>query len=196
MSTIPNADIWNVPNRITVARLGISIICFVALAVGWHGAALVLFAVAAGTDWLDGYWARRYQQITQLGLILDPFADKLLICGVFTFLAAVPESEIWPWMAVVVVARELLVTGLRSFFEQQGVDFSASQAGKWKMVFQCAAVALSLLRLTYAQPTLAPEWMSVVLVAVVWIAIMLTIYSGWEYVRTALRLLRSNAHHG
>ena len=106
----------------------------------------MLFAIAAGTDWVDGFYARRYGQITQLGRILDPFADKIIICGTFTFLAAVPPviqrrarssaSEIWAWMAVIVVAREILVTALRSFFEEHGSDFSAKWSGKWKMVFQ------------------------------------------------------------
>ena len=68
------------------------------------------------TDWLDGYWARKYGQVTTLGRILDPFVDKIIICGTFIFLAAVPGSRrVAAWMAVVVVGRELLVTALRSF---------------------------------------------------------------------------------
>src|SRR5215471_17613379 len=116
-------DIWNVPNVLTIARLILSIFCFVAFIFEWYLAALILFAIAAGTDWVDGFYARRYGQITKLGRILDPFADKIIICGTFTFLAAVPPtvtgesaSEVAAWMAVIVVARELLVTALRSFF--------------------------------------------------------------------------------
>src|SRR3954465_6424837 len=119
-------DVWNVPNVLTIARVVLSVICFVTLTLGWFLPSLVLFAIAAGTDWVDGFYARRYGQITQLGRILDPFADKIVICGTFAFLAAVPPveferwldrsaSEIWAWMAVVVIARELLVTLLRSF---------------------------------------------------------------------------------
>jgi phosphatidylglycerophosphate synthase len=99
-------------------------VCFACLAFDYYLLALLTFAIAAGTDWVDGFWARRYGQITQLGRILDPFADKIVICGTFIFLAAVPAaisgagrqpaSEIAPWMAVVVVGRELLVTALRS----------------------------------------------------------------------------------
>jgi CDP-diacylglycerol--glycerol-3-phosphate 3-phosphatidyltransferase len=190
----PSKVIFNIPNQITVARLFLSIACFAFLGTGFYLVALILFALAAGTDWIDGYWARRYQQITQLGRILDPFADKFLICGVFIFLAAVPKSEIVPWMAVLVVAREMLVTGIRSFFEEKGVDFSASWAGKWKMVFQCAAVLLSLFKLTclkggeFTPP--ASAWLDPLLVTLVWIAIAMTVYSGWGYVRTALRLVR------
>ena len=190
-------EIWNIPNRITASRLFIAVACFVFLGLQYYLIALILFAVAAGTDWIDGYWARRFNQITQLGRILDPFADKFIICGVFIFLAAEAESEIAPWMAVLVVAREMLVTGIRSFFEERGVDFSASQAGKWKMVFQCIAVLLSLWRLMYVDretgewATVPPTWLTYSLVAFVWLAIAMTIYSGWEYVQTALRLLKS-----
>src|SRR4051795_7438256 len=114
--------IWNVPNTLTVARLVLSVICFGCFIFESYLPALIFFAIAAGTDWVDGYWARCYGQITKLGRILDPFADKIIICGTFIFLAAVPPtvtgasaSEVTAWMAVVVVARELLVTALRGF---------------------------------------------------------------------------------
>src|SRR4249920_1019016 len=86
----PYDDIWNVPNILTIARLVLSVICFITLTFDWYLTSLILFAIAAGTDWVDGFYARRYGQITQLGRILDPFADKIIICGTFTFLAAVP----------------------------------------------------------------------------------------------------------
>lgn len=195
----PASVVWNVPNQLTIARLVLAIGCFVALAFEAYGTALVLFALAAGTDWVDGFWARRYGQITQLGRILDPFADKIVICGTFIFLAAVPESEIAAWVAVVVVGREMLVTALRSFFEERGIDFSAKWAGKWKMAFQCAAVAVSLWRLWYygyEQATGAwgagppPEWTGWTLRVLVWIAVIMTIYSGWGYARSGMRLLK------
>jgi CDP-diacylglycerol--glycerol-3-phosphate 3-phosphatidyltransferase len=202
-------EVWNVPNILTIARLILSVFCFIAFIFEWYLAALILFAIAAGTDWVDGFYARRYGQITKLGRILDPFADKIIICGTFTFLAAVPPvfveqginrsaSEIWAWMAVVVVAREILVTALRGFFEEQGTDFSAKWSGKWKMVFQCAAVALSLWRLWYYQfdgrmvawgetPPTSVTWL---LRLIVWAAVLMTLYSGWVYVRRAAGLLR------
>jgi CDP-diacylglycerol--glycerol-3-phosphate 3-phosphatidyltransferase len=199
------ATIWNVPNQLTVARLVLSIVCFVFLAFDSYLIALILFVIAAGTDWVDGYWARKYGQITQLGRILDPFADKIIICGSFIFLAAVPSritgesaSEIYPWMAVVVMGREILVTALRSFFEEHGTDFSAKWAGKIKMVFQCAAVAYSLGRLWYygysghSWDELPPDWTTWLLRLLVWATIAITVYSGWGYVQTAMRLLRSN----
>jgi CDP-diacylglycerol---glycerol-3-phosphate 3-phosphatidyltransferase len=197
--------VWNVPNQLTVARLVLSVLCFICLAFDQYLFGLILFAIAAGTDWVDGFWARRYGQITQLGRILDPFADKIVICGTFIFLAAVPPtisgrsaSEITAWMAVVVVARELLVTALRSMAEGQGSDFSAKWAGKWKMVFQCLAAAMSLWRLWYYDytsttwPTEPPAWSTWTLRLLVWIAILLTIYSAWGYVQAAMRLLKKS----
>ncbi len=204
------AMIWNVPNILTTSRLILSVVCFVFLSIDWYLTSLVLFVIAAGTDWVDGYWARKYGQVTKLGRILDPFADKIIICGAFTFLAAVPPvfsesgldssaSEIWGWMAVLVLAREMLVTALRGFFEEHGTDFSAKWSGKWKMVLQCAAVALSLWRLWYYDfntntlawaetPSTLSTWL---LRLVVWGAIVLTVYSGWVYVQRALSLLKS-----
>jgi CDP-diacylglycerol--glycerol-3-phosphate 3-phosphatidyltransferase len=196
-------DIWNVPNVLTIARLVLAIFCFVAFVFEWYLPALVLFVIAAGTDWVDGFYARRYGQITQLGRILDPFADKIIICGTFTFLGAVPPtvtgesaSELAAWMAVIVVARELLVTALRSFFEEHGTDFSAKWSGKYKMVLQCAAVAASIWRLWYygynsgIWREIPPEWTTWSLRLLVWSAVIMTIYSGWVYVRRALELLR------
>ena len=83
--------IWNVPNQVTVSRLVLAVILFALLSLGYYAAALVCFIVAASTDWVDGYWARKYGQITQLGRILDPFADKMIICGTFIYLAASPQ---------------------------------------------------------------------------------------------------------
>jgi CDP-diacylglycerol--glycerol-3-phosphate 3-phosphatidyltransferase len=204
--------IWNVPNQLTAARLVLSVVCFIFLAFDYYFVGLVLFVIAAGTDWIDGYWARRFGQITQLGRVMDPFADKIIICGTFIFLAAVPPvsnrsgldssaSEIWGWMAVVVVARELLVTALRSFFEEHGTDFSAQWPGKWKMLLQCAAAAISLWRLWYYEfdatalrwniaPSAVSTWL---LRLTVWAAVAMTVYSGWGYVQTAIRLLKRSA---
>ena len=132
---------------------------------------------------------------------------KVIICGTFTFLAAVPPtitgrtaSEITAWMAVVVVARELLVTALRSFFEEHGTDFSAKWSGKWKMVLQCAAVAGSLARLWYygfeanSWDVVPPAWTTWSLRLVVWAAIVMTVYSGWVYVQRAIGLLTRKEH--
>src|SRR5690606_21826952 len=107
-----------------------------------------LFLLAATTDAVDGYVARRYGQITTLGRVLDPFADKIIVCGTFVFLLERhPLSGVTAWMVVIVIGREMFVTGLRSFLEQQGKDFSATWSGKIKMILQCAALTASLMSL-------------------------------------------------
>jgi len=136
--------VWNVPNVLTIARLVLSVICFVTLTLGWFLPSLVLFAIAAGTDWVDGFYARRYGQITQLGRILDPFADKIIICGTFTFLAAVPPdfyhrgmdasaSEISAWMAVVVLPARSSLPHCAVSSRSTGPTFrrSGQANGKW-----------------------------------------------------------------
>lgn len=183
------APLFNVPNQLTSLRLALSIVLFVLIDFQYYLSAMGVFIVAAGTDWLDGYWARKYGQVTTLGRILDPFVDKVIICGTFIYLAALPGSELTPWMAVVVVGRELLVTALRGFLEGEGIDFSAAMSGKLKMVFQCVAAAWSLYRLSYGEVS-PPDWVTWGLKASVWTAVALTVYSGVTYVIAAVRLLR------
>ena len=184
---IAKERVFNVPNQLTVARLLLSVALFVLLVFEYYLASLFLFAVAALTDWLDGYWARKYGQVTTLGRILDPFVDKIIVCGTFIFLAAVPASGVAAWMAVLIVARELLVTALRSFLEGEGADFSAVMSGKLKMVLQCLAVLVSLYALYHGAPyPPALEW---ALPVTVWAAVLITVYSGAAYVHRAVVLL-------
>lgn len=186
--------IWNVPNRITLARLILSLIVFVLIPLDWYWAAFVLFIIAASTDWVDGWYARKYDLVSKFGRIIDPFCDKILICGVFILLAEAMVVDfpwylrITGWMAVVVFGRELLVTGLRSLIEESGGDFSAKMAGKLKMWFQCIAAGACLLALALQDQSanvVTPTWLAVVLVASIWLALLSTIYSGAEYVIAA-----------
>ena len=195
----------NVPNLLTAIRLFLSILLFLFIGIAqsesidaaqqstYYWIALVLFAIAAGTDWVDGYWARKYGQVTVVGRIFDPFADKVIICGTFIFLVGSPHSQVAPWMAVVVTGRELLVTALRGFFEQQGTDFSAKMAGKLKMVLQCIAAlaSLYLLATTGEEPPTAS--LANTVWGILWATILLTLYSGGEYVVGAWRLMRKMA---
>jgi CDP-diacylglycerol--glycerol-3-phosphate 3-phosphatidyltransferase len=194
-ATRSSSTLWNVPNQITAARLILSIVVFLLISFQLYIAALVCFVIAAATDWVDGYWARKYNQVTQLGRIFDPFVDKIIICGTFIFLAAEAHrgSGVAPWMAVVVMGREMLVTVLRSVIEGAGGDFSANMAGKWKMVFQCAAVVASLLSLFWLQsgtadaPAILPEWLWWTRTVCVWLALVSTVYSGVIYIFAAAR---------
>jgi CDP-diacylglycerol--glycerol-3-phosphate 3-phosphatidyltransferase len=183
-----NQTIWNIPNQLSAARVVLAIVSFVTLEFDWYITTLVLFSVATITDYVDGWWARRYGLVTQLGRIIDPFADKLLVCGLLIMLVAIADSLVAAWMAVVVVARELLVTVLRSLCEGRDLDFSAQWAGKWKMAFQCLSIILVLVRLSLADSWQA-EWFDKLIVASLWLTVASTLYSGWGYVRLAANML-------
>ncbi len=189
-------QIFNVPNQLTALRLALSVVLFVLVPLKFYLAGLVVFVIAASTDWVDGYYARKYGQVTTLGRILDPFVDKVIVCGSFIYLAAVDPlvtggqgSGISAWMAVVVVGRELLVTALRNFLEGEGANFSAVMSGKLKMVLQCVAVGVSLYALSYGDEP-RPQWLNWTLQVSVWSAVLLTIYSGLEYIRRAILLMK------
>lgn len=204
-ASLIRGPVFNLPNQLTSLRLLLAVILFGFITAEYYTVSFVLFIVAAGTDWLDGYFARRYGQVTTLGRILDPFADKVIICGTFTFLLVAPGMGETPyglraWMVVVVVGRELLVTALRSFIEDRGGDFSATMSGKLKMVLQCVAAAAGIFVLRYADPHVTtPEWVATVplwvrgvFVGSLWAAVLLTVYSGLIYIQMAVRLLREN----
>jgi CDP-diacylglycerol---glycerol-3-phosphate 3-phosphatidyltransferase len=214
-----STQIYNVPNALTLARFVLAILVFVMIPLQRYEMALILFVVAASTDWMDGYWARKYDQVTQLGRVFDPFVDKIIICGAFVLLAVEPGSGIAGWIAVVVVGRELLVTALRGYMEAQGIDFSAKWSGKWKMVFQCLAVIVSLYSLMQVRDSIFKairegkaisekslsrfgevdlaefyagdhRWMYFLLLGSIWVAVLLTIYSGLVYMVAAAKHLR------
>ena len=184
----------NIPNLITVSRLLIAVVLFALIeADGWWKTATVLFLVAAATDFLDGYIARRYGLVTPLGRILDPFADKIIICGSFVFLLSVggsdSQSGVTAWIVVVVLAREMFVTSLRGFLERKGRDFSAAFSGKLKMFLQSAAVSLCLLSMDAA---IVAEFDGLLRIRdiTLWTAVAVTVFSGVEYSVRAVRMLR------
>ncbi len=185
MTGTPVKSIYNVPNALTSIRFALAVAVMALIPLGRFTSALVVFSIAVSTDWMDGYWARKYGQVTKLGRIFDPFVDKIIICGTFIALVEVPESGVASWMATIVVARELLVTSLRAMIEGAGGDFSARDLGKWKMVLQCAAAIAVLLCLI--NPTV--YWLTIAAPALLWAAILLTIYSGYDYVIIAAQAL-------
>ena len=198
----PSNTIWNVPNQITAMRLVLAIVVFVLIPLENYLLAMVLFSIAAATDWMDGYWARKYNQVTRLGRVFDPFVDKVIICGTYILLAADGNQQqfgLWGivgWMAVVVAARELLVTVIRSQIEKEGGDFSAKWAGKWKMGFQCAAVITTLLALHLTHSSKQPmqdlaDWLKWTMAGFIWLSVASTVYSGAVYVLAAGRLMHT-----
>jgi CDP-diacylglycerol--glycerol-3-phosphate 3-phosphatidyltransferase len=108
------------------------------------GLTAVLFAVAAATDWFDGYLARRWEVTTKLGSFLDTTADKLLVTGVLVALLAV--DHVSPWIAVIIVGRELVILALRGVIAAEGTVMQPSQLGKWKTSIQFLAILLAILR--------------------------------------------------
>ncbi len=198
--------VLNTPNLITLTRFALSIVVFALMSHDYFYAAFWVFVIAASTDWVDGYVARRTSQVTQLGRILDPFCDKIIICGAYILIAIQTAklgdanwSMITGWMAVVVVGRELLVTMLRGYIEQHGGDFSANMSGKLKMVFQCIAVGGCLLVFDIQSVGMETETFAVVIAWItavaVWVAIVSTIYSGTIYIFAATKMVQGLTKH-
>jgi len=137
----------NLPNVITFSRFVLSFVLFALMDTRDHWLLVaLLFVLAVLTDVLDGWIARRFNLVTQLGRIMDPFVDKFITCGTFLFLLPVSQdSGVTAWMVVLVLGREILVTSIRGFLEQRGADFSASTSGKLKMFLQCLAAVAAIL---------------------------------------------------
>jgi CDP-diacylglycerol--glycerol-3-phosphate 3-phosphatidyltransferase len=139
-TTPPRPPVFNLPNQLTASRFGLALVLFLLIDLGLWISCIVVFAVAAATDWLDGYLARKQGLVSTLGRNLDPLVDKVLVCGAYIFLLPVQHAGLAAWMVTVVVARELIITGLRSFMENLGASFGADWLGKVKMVLQCATL--------------------------------------------------------
>jgi CDP-diacylglycerol--glycerol-3-phosphate 3-phosphatidyltransferase len=182
--------VWTVPNLLSLLRLLLSVVVFILIERAAWPAAAILFTIAAATDRIDGWYARAFNQISRLGRIFDPLVDKVLVCGAF-ILVATPAGPIHPWMAVVVVVRELIVTAIRAELERTGTDFSATLAGKLKMLLQCVAVAVVLAE--RAWPDMAVQGVSLTAAArwATWAAVVSTAWSGFEYLWAARSLVQT-----
>ncbi len=143
----------NLPNSISLTRIAsVPVLLFILRHPWFNGnngerelIAVTVFILASLTDGLDGWLARRNQQITTMGMLLDPLADKLMIAGAFIALVQFNPRIVPAWMAVIIVGREFLVSGLRSIAASQGFTIEASDLGKFKMVVQIIAVVAALL---------------------------------------------------
>lgn len=193
MPASPATDrVLTVPNVLSAVRLGLAVVLFVAVERAAWTPAFWLFLVAASTDWVDGWWARRFGQVSRLGRIFDPLVDKVIVCGATVLLAGRDGSAILPWMAVVVTVRELIVTAVRAEMERSGRDFSAALSGKLKMVLQCAAIALELAARAWPDTTLGGIGLRPLASLTAWAAVAATVWSGLEYL-VAARVLVSGS---
>ena len=189
--------VFNLPNQLTASRLVLGIILFILIEHAEWLWCIGVFALAAFTDWLDGYLARRQGLTSTLGRNLDPLVDKVVVCGAYIFLSQNPASGLTPWMVVIVVSRELIITGLRSFLENLGANFGAEWLGKIKMTLQCAALFAIFLALESAKPHHErSDWWGSVLDwtrnIVVWSMLIATALSGLQYLWKAFALLRKD----
>jgi CDP-diacylglycerol--glycerol-3-phosphate 3-phosphatidyltransferase len=179
-NTMSNSKIFNIPNILAFIRLLLAPLMFLflvnqdaSLFEGIHPSwlnyfAAFIFVVASATDFFDGYIARTFNQITTLGKILDPLADKMLTLAGFLGLMMLGSAS--PWAIFLILTRELFITGLRVSAVSEGLDIAASWMGKVKTVAQMIAIGFLLM-----------QWPGATLL--LWISVALTLYSGYEYVR-------------
>ena len=201
----------HIPNLLTASRFFMAIGFFIVLGFynpriagqpGWPvlDVAFFVFLVAVCTDMVDGYLARKLGHVTTFGRIADPFVDKIIVCGALVycvgdpFLRAAPDGTLenltgWrPWMVAVIIARELLVTGMRSFSESHSIPFAASLSGKVKMFVQCTAICWSIFFVAHWAD--GPDWTRLVRDALIWATTLFTAFSGLVYVQRAYQLLK------
>ncbi len=177
----------SLPNLLTLSRiLAIPGICAAFYLPGAWSAwlPLALFAAAGITDWFDGYLARKWGQMSNLGRFLDPVADKLLVCAVILMLIAFERIDrITCLAAVVIMCREITVTGLREFLAELRVKVPVSRLAKWKTTAQLIALGFLIVG-DYAFAWIHARLIGEVLI---WVAAVLTLYTGWDYLITGLR---------
>lgn len=183
----------NLPNILTYARIiavPLVVLCFFVEG-RLHGSdtarwwAVFLFATASLTDWLDGYLARAWQQTSTIGRMLDPIADKLLVAAALLVLAADGTIAGWSiWAAIVILCREILVSGLREYLAELKVSVPVTRLAKWKTAAQMVAIAFLLAG--PAGDQIFP-YVTELGILFLWIAALITLYTGYDYFRAGLR---------
>ena len=185
---VRHSQVWNLPNILTYGRiLAVPIVAALLL---WGGdsarwAAVVIYVLAAISDFFDGYLARKWKQQSSLGRMLDPIADKVLVAVVLLVLCAddiLRGGHIWA--AVIILSREVLVSGLREYLGELQVSVPVTQIAKWKTTVQL--VAIGFLIAGPAGDTVLP-YTTQMGIALLWIAAGLTLYTGYDYFRAGLR---------
>ncbi|RFC65382.1 CDP-diacylglycerol--glycerol-3-phosphate 3-phosphatidyltransferase [Fulvimarina endophytica] len=184
---------YSVPNLLTYARIAcvpLVVVCFFLEGslkspdyARWS--ALTIFVLASITDYFDGYLARAWQQQSTIGRMLDPIADKLLVAAVLLLLAAEGTIAGWTlWAAIVILCREILVSGLREYLAELKVSVPVTRLAKWKTTFQM--VALAILLAGPAGDKVIPN-VTEIGIAFLWIAALITLITGYDYFRAGLR---------
>jgi CDP-diacylglycerol--glycerol-3-phosphate 3-phosphatidyltransferase len=195
IGTPARQSVFNLPNQLTAARFVLGVVLFVLIEHGLWVGCVVVFALAAATDWLDGYLARRRNLVSSLGRQLDPLVDKVVICGAYIFLLPLGSDDtgLTALAVTVIVARELIITGLRSFMENRGAHFGADWLGKIKMGLQCITL-FAIFGFLYAREKelLAPDAhdMAALLRVLVYVTVAVTALSGLQYLWRAALLLK------
>ncbi|MBA3880546.1 MAG: CDP-diacylglycerol--glycerol-3-phosphate 3-phosphatidyltransferase [Sphingobium sp.] len=176
------------PNLLTLSR--IAAVPLLALLLWWPGwslgyaAGFALYCVCGATDYLDGYLARAQGAVSKLGIFLDPIADKIMVAAVILILVAVRAIDgVHVIAALIILLREIAVSGLREFLAGLQVSVPVSMLAKWKTTLQIAA--LGTLILAGALPGVA--WIGTVGLAALWLAAVLTLVTGYDYLRVGLR---------
>ena len=177
MKTHPPEKLWNLANRLTLAR--IVVIPLIVVLLFFPGKvpsffAALLYLLAALTDIVDGYLARRMKIVTRLGRFLDPLADKLLLTSALIMLIGLNRAP--TWMVTIIIGREIAVTGLRGIAVTENIIISASRLGKYKALAQ--SIATNLLILHYDYLSLPIEKLGMIFL---WIALVMTVWSGVDY---------------
>lgn len=165
----------NLPNKLTVGRM-IAVPFFIAAyMLQYYLVAFVIFVLASATDWLDGYLARKWKMVSNFGKIMDPLADKILVYSAFCLMI---PSQVPGWMLIIILAREFVVSGMRTVAASEGIVIAAGKSGKLKTVLQMIAVPLLILAPAFP----AAAWISMGAQGFLWASLVMTVYSGIEYV--------------
>lgn len=195
MTADRTSQILNLPNILTMMRIAaIPLLAALLLSptrVSGFWAAAV-FALASITDWLDGYLARRMGIVTVFGKFLDPIADKLIVMAAMVMI--LPFGRVPAWMVLVILGREMIITGLRGIASSEGIVIQASDLGKFKTIFQIVAILGLILHYDYnwffgiAHPLLTVNMHNIGMFYL-WIATILTIWSGIDYLARFIKVI-------
>lgn len=179
----------NLPNSLTLSRIFlVPLLVAVLFSTGIPNHeiyATVIFLAAALTDLFDGYFARRRRQITTLGVLLDPIADKLLISAAFISLVEVDPRLVPAWMVVIIVGREFAVSGLRSIASSRGLTIAANELGKLKTVMQIIAITVIIVAHKYGELSILGARVNVRLIGwlALWLVVVFALLSAFTYFR-------------